>query len=148
MRSNIYVRRVRAGEFVIINKHLVRSLMAEGLWTKKVTEPTGLETAAINHSIILFLRAGSGRNYSQRRLSSKYCVYFSPHSQLVQDGLGDQAAQPYRYGGRSRGVHRPIAVPKSISRASRPRYADIDAFSRVASRSQNRDVLLADEAGC
>jgi ribonucleoside-diphosphate reductase alpha chain len=36
MRSNIYVRRVRAGEFVIINKHLVRSLMAEGLWTKKV----------------------------------------------------------------------------------------------------------------
>jgi ribonucleoside-diphosphate reductase alpha chain len=31
--SNIYLRRTIAGEFVVINKHLVKDLIAEGLWT-------------------------------------------------------------------------------------------------------------------
>ena len=32
--SNIYVRRVLSGEFVIVNKHLVQDLMALGLWNE------------------------------------------------------------------------------------------------------------------
>lgn len=32
--SNVYVRRVRAGEFPLVNKHLVRDLEARGLWSE------------------------------------------------------------------------------------------------------------------
>lgn len=32
--SNIYIRRVLSGEFVIINPHLLRDLTAKGLWDK------------------------------------------------------------------------------------------------------------------
>ena len=34
--SNLYVRRVLAGEFVMINKHLLRDLVALGLWNAKM----------------------------------------------------------------------------------------------------------------
>lgn len=34
--SNIYTRRVLSGEFVIVNKHLVRELIALGLWSKEL----------------------------------------------------------------------------------------------------------------
>ena len=32
--SNLYVRRVQAGEFALLNRHLVRALEARGLWTE------------------------------------------------------------------------------------------------------------------
>lgn len=34
--SNIYTRRVIAGEFICVNPHLVKDLIAEGLWTSEV----------------------------------------------------------------------------------------------------------------
>lgn len=34
--SNMYVRRVRAGEFIILNPHLLKELISRGLWTKEV----------------------------------------------------------------------------------------------------------------
>jgi ribonucleoside-diphosphate reductase subunit M1 len=34
--SNIYVRRVLAGEFAVVNKHLMRALIERGLWTKEM----------------------------------------------------------------------------------------------------------------
>ena len=34
--SNLYTRRVLAGEFAIVNKHLLRDLMARGLWTDEI----------------------------------------------------------------------------------------------------------------
>lgn len=34
--SNIYVRRVRAGEFIIINQYLLRDLVSRGIWNKDV----------------------------------------------------------------------------------------------------------------
>jgi ribonucleotide reductase alpha subunit len=35
--SNMYVRRVRAGEFIVVNPHLLADLVAQGLWTKEVS---------------------------------------------------------------------------------------------------------------
>ncbi len=32
----MYVRRVRAGEFMVVNKHLVRHLSELGLWNQEV----------------------------------------------------------------------------------------------------------------
>ena len=34
--SNIYTRRVLSGEFIVVNKHLVRDLLKLGLWTSSV----------------------------------------------------------------------------------------------------------------
>merc|ERR1740133_577434 len=34
--QNIYVRRVLSGEFVSVNRHLLRDLIARGLWTEDV----------------------------------------------------------------------------------------------------------------
>ena len=34
--SNLYTRRVLAGEFAIVNQHLLRDLMARGLWTDEI----------------------------------------------------------------------------------------------------------------
>ena len=34
--SNMYNRRVLAGEFAVVNKHLLRDLTASGLWTEKI----------------------------------------------------------------------------------------------------------------
>jgi len=36
--SNIYVRRVLAGEFIVVNQHLVRDLKILGLWSKKMKD--------------------------------------------------------------------------------------------------------------
>jgi ribonucleoside-diphosphate reductase alpha subunit len=36
--SNIYLRRTLAGEFVVINKHLVRDLLRIGLWNRKLKD--------------------------------------------------------------------------------------------------------------
>lgn len=36
--SNIYTRRVLSGEFIIVNKHLLKDLVKEGLWTKDMRQ--------------------------------------------------------------------------------------------------------------
>ena len=34
--SNVYTRRVLSGEFIVVNKHLVRDLIKLGLWTTPI----------------------------------------------------------------------------------------------------------------
>ena len=36
--TNIYLRRTLAGEFVVVNKHLVKDLQALGLWSKEMKD--------------------------------------------------------------------------------------------------------------
>lgn len=36
--SNIYTRRVLSGEFIIVNKHLLKDLVKQGLWTKEMRQ--------------------------------------------------------------------------------------------------------------
>jgi ribonucleotide reductase alpha subunit len=36
--TNIYLRRTLAGEFVVVNKHLVKDLQALGLWSKEIKD--------------------------------------------------------------------------------------------------------------
>jgi len=36
--SNIYTRRVLSGEFIVVNKHLLKDLVKEGLWTKEMRQ--------------------------------------------------------------------------------------------------------------
>merc|ERR1712142_207128 len=34
--SNVYIRRTLAGEFVVVNQHLLRDLLARGLWSERM----------------------------------------------------------------------------------------------------------------
>jgi len=45
--SNIYVRRTLAGEFVCVNKHLTRDLLARGLWSPAMKDRIILENGSI-----------------------------------------------------------------------------------------------------
>eukprot|EP00173_Palmaria_palmata_P000214 Plantae.Rhodophyta-Palmaria_palmata.ctg11012.p1 GENE.Plantae.Rhodophyta-Palmaria_palmata.ctg11012~~Plantae.Rhodophyta-Palmaria_palmata.ctg11012.p1 ORF type:complete len:283 (-),score=56.45 Plantae.Rhodophyta-Palmaria_palmata.ctg11012:224-1015(-) len=47
--SNLYTRRVLAGEFTVINHHLVRDLQALGLWTPKVKTQLVAGNGSVQH---------------------------------------------------------------------------------------------------
>eukprot|EP00607_Mallomonas_marina_P002287 CAMPEP_0182440492 /NCGR_PEP_ID=MMETSP1167-20130531/87103_1 /TAXON_ID=2988 /ORGANISM="Mallomonas Sp, Strain CCMP3275" /LENGTH=480 /DNA_ID=CAMNT_0024634469 /DNA_START=1037 /DNA_END=2476 /DNA_ORIENTATION=+ len=47
--SNMYVRRVRAGEFIIINQHLLTDLVNEGLWSKEVRDRIIADCGSVQH---------------------------------------------------------------------------------------------------
>lgn len=47
--SNLYTRRTLSGEFVVINKHLVRDLVELGLWNEDVKEQIVLSNGSIQH---------------------------------------------------------------------------------------------------
>ncbi len=36
--SNVYTRRVLSGEFIVVNKHLLKDLVKQGLWTKEMRQ--------------------------------------------------------------------------------------------------------------
>ncbi|MBD3748251.1 MAG: ribonucleoside-diphosphate reductase subunit alpha [Sphingobacteriales bacterium] len=47
--SNIYTRRVLSGEFVVVNKHLLKDLVELGLWNPKMKEAIILENGSIQN---------------------------------------------------------------------------------------------------
>merc|ERR1712054_739012 len=47
--QNLYVRRVLSGEFVQVNKHLLRDLIAKGLWTEEVRMQLIAHDGSVQH---------------------------------------------------------------------------------------------------
>jgi len=47
--SNIYTRRVLSGEFIIVNKHLLKDLVKEGLWTKDMRQKIMLANGSVQN---------------------------------------------------------------------------------------------------
>lgn len=47
--SNIYTRRVLSGEFIIVNKHLLKDLVKEGLWNKSVRQEIMIANGSIQN---------------------------------------------------------------------------------------------------
>jgi ribonucleoside-diphosphate reductase alpha subunit len=47
--SNIYTRRVLSGEFIIVNKHLLKDLVKEGLWNKEMRQKIMLSNGSIQN---------------------------------------------------------------------------------------------------
>ena len=52
--SNMYVRRVRAGEFIVVNPHLLDDLVERGLWTKEVSDSRGYSHFIVFVSYFIF----------------------------------------------------------------------------------------------
>ncbi len=47
--SNIYTRRVLSGEFIIVNKHLLKDLVKEGLWTKDMRQKIMIANGSVQN---------------------------------------------------------------------------------------------------
>ena len=45
--SNIYTRRVLSGEYICVNKHLVRDLIILGLWTREIKNQIIAENGSV-----------------------------------------------------------------------------------------------------
>ena len=45
--SNIYVRKTLAGEFIVVNQHLIKTLIAQKLWSKQVYEEIVYDNGSI-----------------------------------------------------------------------------------------------------
>jgi ribonucleoside-diphosphate reductase alpha subunit len=119
--SNIYTRRVLAGEFAVVNRHLLVDLVQRGLWTRR----------------------GQERGDCAPRLGAGHCRDSGRPAGDLQDGVGDQAARADRHGGRPWHLHRPVAVVQRARRRSDVWQADVDALLRLEEGPQDRHVLLA-----
>jgi ribonucleoside-diphosphate reductase alpha chain len=47
--SNIYTRRVLSGEFIIVNKHLLKDLVKEGLWNKEMRQKLMVSNGSVQN---------------------------------------------------------------------------------------------------
>ena len=66
--SNIYLRRVLSGEFMVVNKHLLKDLIALGLWNDKM-----------KHAY-----------HRGQRLDPEHPEHPAEHQRPVQNGVGNQ----------------------------------------------------------
>lgn len=49
LNSNVFVRKVLSGEFICMNKYLVRDLIKEGLWTQKLRDELIASDGSVQH---------------------------------------------------------------------------------------------------
>ncbi|MBI2257911.1 MAG: ribonucleoside-diphosphate reductase subunit alpha [Flavobacteriia bacterium] len=47
--SNVYTRRVLSGEFIIVNKHLLKDLVKEGLWNKEMRQKLMVSNGSVQN---------------------------------------------------------------------------------------------------
>jgi ribonucleoside-diphosphate reductase alpha subunit len=80
--SNIYTRRVLSGEFIVVNKHLLKDLVKEGMWNKDMRQ----KIMAANGSI-------QGINEIPQRLKDLYKTAW----EISQKAIIDQAADRGSY---------------------------------------------------
>ena len=79
--SNIYSRRVLSGEFIIVNKHLLKDLVREGLWNKDVRQK-------------IMTANGSIQNISEipQRLKDLYKTAWEISQKAIIDQAADRGA--------------------------------------------------------
>lgn len=79
--SNIYTRRVLSGEFIIVNKHLLKDLVKEGLWNKDMRQ----KIMASNGSI-------QNINEIPQRLKDLYKTAWEISQKAIIDQAADRGA--------------------------------------------------------
>ena len=79
--SNIYTRRVLSGEFIIVNKHLLKDLVREGLWNKDMRQ----KIVAANGSI-------QNINEIPERLKELYKTAWEISQKAIIDQAADRGA--------------------------------------------------------
>jgi ribonucleoside-diphosphate reductase alpha subunit len=79
--SNIYTRRVLSGEFIIVNKHLLKDLVREGIWNKDIRQ----KIMAANGSI-------QNINEIPQRLKDLYKTAWEISQKAIIDQAADRGA--------------------------------------------------------
>lgn len=79
--SNVYTRRVLSGEFIVVNKHLLKDLVKEGLWTKEMRQT-------------IMATSGSIQNISEipQHLKDLYKTAWEISQKAVIDQAADRGA--------------------------------------------------------
>jgi len=79
--SNLYTRRVLSGEFIVVNKHLLKDLVKEGLWTKEMRQT-------------IMATSGSIQNISEipQHLKDLYKTAWEISQKAVIDQAADRGA--------------------------------------------------------
>jgi ribonucleoside-diphosphate reductase alpha chain len=79
--SNIYTRRTMAGEFILVNRHLVADLQAAGLWNEGVKNNIVANKGSVQHIVGL-----------SEHLKRKYCTVWEIPMKHVIDMAADRGA--------------------------------------------------------
>ena len=79
--SNIYTRRTMAGEFILVNRHLIADLQAAGLWNEGVKNNIVANKGSVQHIGGL-----------SEHLKSKYCTVWEIPMKHVIDMAADRGA--------------------------------------------------------
>ena len=111
--SNLYTRRVLSGEFIVVNKHLLRDLVKLGIWNEN------LKQQIIAHN-------GSIQEIEEIPAS---------HPRTLQNRVGNQAKNTDRYGRRSGGFHLSIALAQSFCAYPHLCQTDLHAFLCLEERT-------------
>lgn len=79
--SNIYTRRTMAGEFILVNRHLIADLQAAGLWNEGVKNNIVANKGSVQHIVGL-----------SEHLKRKYCTVWEIPMKHVIDMAADRGA--------------------------------------------------------
>ena len=117
--SNIYSRRTNAGEFVLVNKFLMKELQDQKLWTDELKNNIIANKGSIQHLDFLPVEM----------------------REKVQDRVGNPHETHDRYGERQRGIHMPEPKPEPMARKPRLQEADFDAHVVMEARVEDGYIL-------
>ena len=106
--SNIYSRRVLAGEFAVVNRHMLKDLIAHGLWTKEV-----------RNQII----ADGGSIQNVRCIPAELKALYKTVWEIKQKTLIDMAAERAPYICQSQSLNAHMAAPNTGKLTSMHFYA-------------------------
>jgi len=79
--SNIYTRRVLSGEFIIVNKHLLKNLVKEGLWNREMRQKIMVANGSIQ-----------GINEIPQQLKDLYKTAWEISQKAIIDQAADRGA--------------------------------------------------------
>ena len=113
--SNLFKRETLSGEFMQINRYLVRELQARGLWDEQM----------IND-----IKKAEGSVQDVDRIPDRA-------QRSVPHGVGDPAAGTDRHGCRARRLHRPEPVAQPLHGDAHHRQALLDVPARLEGRAQD-----------
>jgi ribonucleotide reductase alpha subunit len=119
--SNIYTRRVLSGEFIVVNKYLLRDLVKLGLWE----------------------RGDQEQDHGRQRQRAAHPGDPAEPEGALQDRVGDQPEGDHRHGRGPRRLHLPEPEPQHLHGERELREAHQHALLQLEGGPEDRHVLPA-----
>ena len=121
--SNLYSRRVLSGEFIVVNKHLLRDLVKLGIWNDKLKQQIIIHNGSIQEI---------------EEIPSSIRELYKTVWEIKQKTMIDMAGRPWR-------LHLPISIAQSVRPITDACQIDLHAFLCMEEGAQNRALLPSDK---